>query len=317
MVAKVADSEGPTSSRFPMPETATGTPRHSECADCHNPHFSQATRPGFVARPPAVTPPLLGVRGQSVGNGYLPQSANQYEICFKCHGDSANKPQSLDTSTGGIGYGRNPRRQGDVGNPNAYNARMEFTTSASYHPVTRPSNGNVTSLRPYMTELSGSAILGRPLNGGALIYCTDCHNSDTGKNVGPTGVSAAGPHGSNIPHILERQSMLEPVPGLPGKTSPGTPYSITSYGLCDKCHDLQNKLLLDRSFKHREHVQQDGAACSTCHDPHASNQPNLINFDLSIVGANSAGQLNYLSRGAGHGTCNLACHGVDHKDSTY
>lgn len=107
--------------------------------------------------------------------------------------------------------------------------------------------------------------------------------------------------------------MLEPPPAMPGKVTSGVAYTPANYGLCDKCHDVQGSIMQDRSFKHREHVQA-GAACSTCHDPHASSSSMLINFDLSIVAPNSAGQLSYLQTGVGHGTCNLICHGNDHKN---
>lgn len=312
------DSESPMSARFPMPERAASTPRHAECADCHNPHYAQATPHGSIAQPPAVTPPLLGVKGESLGNGYLPQSMNEYEICFKCHADSANKPQSFDTSAAGIGYGRNPKRQGDVSNPNAFNARVEFTTGASYHPVTRPRNASVPSLRPYVLDGAGTSITTRPLSAGSLIYCTDCHNNDSGRNLGAAGSGPTGPHGSNIPHLLERQNMLEPVPGVAGLATAGVPYSIANYGLCDKCHDVQGSILRDLSFKnHSQHVVNDGAACATCHAAHAAPSPALINFDLSIVGPNSQGQVSFINTGPGHGTCNLMCHGTDHVNVSY
>jgi predicted CXXCH cytochrome family protein len=127
----------------------------------------------------------------------------------------------------------------------------------------------------------------------------------------------AGPHGSNIPHLLERQSALEPPPATPGVASAGVPFSVSSYALCDKCHDVQNSIMRDASFKkHAEHIQQ-GAACATCHDPHASSAPMLINFDRSIVGPASNGVLQYTRTGLGHGTCTLTCHGQEHQGLAY
>ncbi|HLK33753.1 MAG TPA: cytochrome c3 family protein [Terriglobales bacterium] len=313
------ESESPNSALYPMPENSPGAPRHAECVDCHNPHFAN-NRPGQA---PQVSGALMGVRGQSAANTFLPQSANEYEICFKCHGDSANKPQLLDTGSAGTGYGRNPQRQFNQGNPNRFNQRMEFQYSFSFHPVTRPLNasagpgGDVPSLRPAPVSNGGSPLPGRLLSPVAYVYCTDCHNSDTGRNLG-SGVGAEGPHGSNIAHILERQNMLEPPPATPGVASAGVPFSVSSYALCDKCHDVQNSILRDVSFKkHSEHVQQAGAACSTCHDPHGSPSPMLINFDRSIVGPASNGVLQYTRTGLGHGTCTLTCHGQEHKALAY
>jgi len=312
-------SEGPSSILYPMPETSPGALRHAECVDCHNAHYSNP----MPAQPPLLAGPLLGVKGQSQANSFLLTANNEYEVCFKCHGDSANKPQSMDTGTGGIGFGRNPQRQFDLGNPNRDNTRIQFSFGASFHPVVRPANlssgpgAEVPSLRPAPVSPGGTALPNRSLSSASYIYCTDCHNSDTGRNLGLGTNEAAGPHASNIPHLLERQSMLEPAPAMPGKSIGGVPYTLADYALCDKCHDVQGSIMLDRSFKHREHVQQASAACSTCHDPHASSSPMLLNFDLSIVSPNSSGQLSYVRNGVGHGTCNLMCHGNDHKSARY
>ena len=312
------ESEAPNSALYSMPETSPGVPRHVECVDCHNPHYAN----NRMGQAPQASGAMLGVRGQSSGNTFLPQSANEYEICFKCHGDSSNKPQLMDTGMAGIGYGRNPLRQFNQGNPNRFNQRMEFQYSLSFHPVTRPLNasagpgGDVPSLRPAPVSPGGAPLPARMLSPVSYIYCSDCHNSDTGRNLG-SSMGPAGPHGSNIPHLLERQSALEPPPATPGVASAGVPFSVSSYALCDKCHDVQNSIMRDASFKkHAEHIQQ-GAACATCHDPHASSAPMLINFDRSIVGPASNGVLQYTRTGLGHGTCTLTCHGQEHQGLAY
>lgn len=310
-------AEGPVSAAHPLPETSVGTARHAECADCHNAH--KAT--GAAAQPPLVSGALLGVKGQSAGNSFLPEAVNEYEVCFKCHADSANKPQSLDTGNAGIGYGRNPQRQFNVGNLNAFNKRAEFTLGSSFHPVTRSRNltaADVPSLRTNVLGSGGAPITGRPLSSGSQIYCTDCHNSDTGRNLGTTSTLPGGPHGSNIQHILERRNNLETPPAAAGGSSSGVSYAVSNYALCDKCHDVQNSIVADRSFRrHRLHVVDQRAACSTCHDPHASSAPMLVNFDRSIVAPNSQGVLRFTRTGTGHGTCSLRCHGENHNNLTY
>jgi predicted CXXCH cytochrome family protein len=309
-------AEDSNSAIHALPETSVGTARHSECVDCHNPH--RATN--VAAQPPLVSGALNGVKGQSLGNSPLPQATYEYEVCFKCHADSANKPQSLDRATAGIGYGRNPQRQFDAGNLNAYNTRMEFSQSLSFHPVTQARNlspVDVPSLRSNVISPNGAPIAGRPLSGGSQIYCTDCHNSDTGRNLGTSGSGPSGLHGSNLPHILERNNALEPAPATPGSGS-GITYTLSNYALCDKCHDVNNSVLADRSFsRHSLHVVSQGAACSTCHDAHASSSPMLINFDRSVVAANSQGILQYTRTGTGHGTCSLSCHGTNHNNLSY
>jgi predicted CXXCH cytochrome family protein len=309
-------SESPNSSSNPLPETSVGMARHSECADCHNSHMANAS----TGQPPLVSGALLGVKGQSSSNAFLPQVTNEYEVCFKCHGDSANKPQSLDRSTAGIGYGRNAQRQYDAGNLNAYNTRAEFTLSSSFHPVARARNlslAEVPSLRPTVITPAGAPIANRPLSSGSQIYCTDCHNSDTGRNLGTSSSLPSGPHGSNLAHLLERASVMEPAPATPGSGS-GISYTLTNNALCDKCHDVTNSVLADRSFRrHRLHVVSQRAACSTCHDPHASQSPMLVNFDLSVVAPNSRGVLQFTRTSPGHGTCSLRCHGADHSNDSY
>lgn len=312
-------SESPSSALFPLPETASGAARHAECVDCHNSHFANNS----TAQPPQVSGALLGTRGHSVSNSFVPQSANEFEVCFKCHADSANKPQFFDTSTAGVGYGRNPQRQFDSGNPNRYNTRIEFEFSPSYHPVTRPRNlstgpgGEVPSLHTQPIAPGGSPLPNRTLSAASQLYCSDCHNNDTGRNLG-TLTGPAGPHGSYLPHLLERASALEPLPATSGGSSTGMSYSLTNYGQCDKCHDVEGSILLDQSFKeHNKHIRSVNAACSTCHDPHASQAPMLINFDLSIVAPSGSGRLEYQRTGLRTGACYLTCHGKDHDSKSY
>jgi hypothetical protein len=102
------------------------------------------------------------------------------------------------------------------------------------------------------------------------------------------------------------------------------PYSARNYALCDKCHDVNNSILADQSFKyHNKHIVSDGAACAVCHDPHGVvngnviNNNHLINFDLSIVGPSSSNVLRYDSTGPRAGTCYLTCHGKDHNPLSY
>ena len=312
-------SENPSSASHQLPETSSGAIRHAECMDCHNSHYANNT----TAQPPQVSGVLLGVRGQSVSNTFMPQSTNEFEICFKCHADSANKPQYFDTGTVGIGYGRNPQRQFDVGRVNRFNTRIEFQFSSSYHPVTRPRNlstgpgGDVPSLRPAPITPSGSPLTGRTLTAASSVYCDDCHNNDTGRNLGTTA-GPTGAHGSNLPHLLERTNTLEPPPAAPGGTSVGVAYSPANYRLCDKCHDVDGSVVQDRSFsRHATHISGQRTACSTCHDPHASQSPMLINFDRSILAPSSSGRLEYQRTGFRQGQCYLTCHSVNHNPLSY
>jgi len=86
-------------------------------------------------------------------------------------------------------------------------------------------------------------------------------------------------------------------------------------------------LLTDQinTFPHRSHVVTAQASCATCHDAHGSPQnAHLINFMLrdnngtAVVSPSpTTGQISYTALGVGHGQCALACHGHDHKPSSY
>jgi predicted CXXCH cytochrome family protein len=308
------DSENPNSAQFPLPETAPGTQRHAECFDCHNSHSSQATPQGYTPQPPKVTPPTLGVKGQSSANTFLAQSANEFEICFKCHADSRNKPQG--TAASGAVFGRDPQRQFDVGNPNAFNTRIEFTTGVSSHPVALPgtvSKAEVPSLRSFMVSIGGADAT-RALSPTSQVYCSDCHNNDTGRQTVDGGTGPSGPHASNFPHLLERSLVMEPLPATQGGASGGLgAYSANNFMLCAKCHDLSVVMSSSSTFPlHAQHMQ-DGASCDTCHSPHSSGAQMLVNFDTSVTSANPT----WTRTAPGQGTCTLSCHGQPHAAAKY
>ena len=317
-----------------MPETSAAQPRHAECADCHNSHAANATSGSRT--PPNVPSALVhvsGVNGTATdGRTPVTPALYEYQVCFVCHGDSANKPQTLDTGTTGIGYGRNAQRQTDIGNPERFNVRVEFNSSFSRHNVVHPRGGsgggrNVPSLRPAPLNLSGTGVLPeRSLAPGSTIYCTDCHNSNEARNQGGTGPN--GPHGTIYQHLLARRYRTEQALGTPGRTTDKVNWvgAQETQAICNMCHTIDRAesaeaVLSDRTFLHSKHVVENGAACADCHDAHGvgnsggspTNHPSLINFDLSIVAPNSRGEGPRLtSTGEYKGTCNLMCHGKDH-----
>jgi hypothetical protein len=195
---------------------------------------------------------------------------NEYELCFRCHGDSADR-----------GPARVQRQFVET------NTRQEFSLgNTSFHPVEGiGKNSDVPSLiQPTWTVSS-------------LTYCTDCHNNDQGPGNGSTG--PRGPHGSaNVP-LLERALLL----------TDGTAYNPQNFALCFKCHSstvVDSELATSWQY-HRKHIEEFRAACTTCHDSHAATQPHLINFNTTYVSPLN-GVLNYTSTGPNHGNCTLSCH---------
>jgi len=281
-------AESPLNPAATLPEVNAGAPRHAECQDCHNPHaaFDQA------ASAPDVTGALKGTWGiDSVGLRRDPAVA-EYEICYKCHADSANKPQPL-----GLPYPPYTQRQ-----IVQFNTRLEFDpANPSHHAVEGPgANPDVPSLLP-------------PYTTSSVLYCMDCHNSDTSPPAG--GAGANGPHGSANNHILERNLNV-------GDGNSGSNFG-QMYALCFKCHGEASILGNDSFPDHRRHIDNDNTSCVVCHDPHGisatqgngTNNSHLINFDTSIVLPNSDGIRRFEDRGTFQGACYLRCHNKNHDPS--
>lgn len=286
--------------RMRLPESSPGAPRHVTCVDCHDPHVGTPS-----GAPSPLGGPLTGTWGIGIDGQVVEPARFEYEVCLKCHGDSANKPQASGTSLAS----RVRRATADV------NLRRVFDAMApSFHPVAAPGrNADVPGLLP-------------PYGASSMIRCTDCHASDGGAGAG--GGGPRGPHGSSFPSLLERQYL----------TALGTAESPAAYALCFKCHDRDALLSTQSHFSlkttppdgaspalHQRHVQQRSIPCSACHDAHgvsadAGNErenAHLISFDLSIVQPGGDRTLRYVSLGRAAGSCNLTCHGEPHDPVTH
>ncbi len=257
-------------------ESAITMSRHVECVDCHNPHASDDS----TGRAPSVNGALKGVSGITFSGSATNEARYEYEVCFKCHADNPDRVTSEIT------------RQ-----ITQTNTRLEFDpANPSYHPVIAAGvNREAPSLLPEFTTAS-------------IIYCTDCHSSDSSSG-------AKGPHGSIYPPLLAYRY----------ETIDGTQESPATYELCYRCHS-RNSILNNESFAgHARHLNQQ-IPCSACHDPHgisssqgsAQNHSHLINFDISIVGRDpQTGRLEFEDLGVFRGRCYLSCHGVNHSPKEY
>ncbi len=264
--------------------------RHVECVDCHNPHAAAPNPIGTVRGTlgPTVKGPNLHVTGLTLSGRETDDAKFLYEICFKCHGDSASRPR-LQT-----------RRQ-----VSQTNTRLEFQTSnPSFHPVGGPRrNSDVVSLIP-------------PLRVGSVITCTDCHSSDNARWAGGTG--ANGPHGSIFEPLLVRKY----------DTDDFTPESAQAYSLCYGCHRRESIINDESFSLHRRHIVDIRTPCSVCHDAHgiyrgqgtSVNHSSLINFDLSVVmpaDSPSGRRTEFVDTGRLAGNCTLTCHGFAHINFPY
>ncbi len=111
-----------------LPETSPLMPRHVACYDCHNPHsLDNQNKMGKVT-------------GVSI-NGQKKVATKASEVCYKCHGDSANRPATSP------------------------NIRLLFDpNNQSYHPIERAARRRSVSLF-------------KDMQGSLTIDCTDCHES--------------------------------------------------------------------------------------------------------------------------------------------
>ncbi len=282
-------AEGPLSPRARLPEVEPSAPRHVTCVDCHDPHLSNPQ----TAAAPRATGALAGAWGIDRSGARVAPVQFEYEVCFKCHADSANQPQA-----------RGPQPPETLRRAvTEVNLRRVFdATAASSHPVLGPGRASrVPSLR-------------RPLDETSVVRCSDCHASNDGPGAGGSG--PRGPHGSVYRYLLEREY----------QTADLTPESPAAYALCYKCHDREVVLSPQSSFpEHRRHVVLSATPCSACHNAHGisaaagspANNAHLVDFDVSIVKPSSRGVRRYTSAGTGAGSCAVSCHGRDHLDTPY
>jgi hypothetical protein len=274
--------------------------RHVTCVDCHEPH--QATAQKAVVAP-GIQGAMAGTWGIDRHGARIDPARYEYEVCFKCHADSANQPQARAT----VGASAPRRAAIEV------NLRRVFEPSGpSAHPVIGPGrNPAVPGLIP-------------PLTASSVIYCTDCHASNDTRASG--GAGPRGPHGSIYRNLLERNYV----------TQDGTPESADAYALCYKCHKRETLLSTQSSFPlHQGHVSPGASAklasaiptpCSVCHNAHGvsslvgnpSNNAHLVDFDLNVVKA-LPGQAapRYTASGGRGGSCALVCHGQTHNPLSY
>lgn len=251
--------------------------KHVECIDCHNPHYSDASD----AAAPQASGAISGVRGVDTNGNALIAIQNEYELCYRCHADSPNKPGSPTTR--------------DI---EQSNVRLEFDlANPSYHPVEGAGkNSNVPSLISPYSEAS-------------VIYCSDCHASDN--------TAIAGPHGSIYPQILKynyekgtRINESYQAYRLCYECHDRDVIINTDSEFGEKVH---KKHIIDENFPCNQCHDPHGISSS---QGTASNNSNLINFNTQVVQP-SNGRLEFIDDGNFAGRCYLRCHGENHNPESY
>jgi predicted CXXCH cytochrome family protein len=265
------DAGGRHEGKEVLPEIDSRTPRHAVCVDCHNPHY---VSPGKK---------FAGIKGKGTGN-LQSQISSEHELCYKCHGDSANLP------------GRSTNKQ------------VEFSrNNPSFHPVeAEGKNAAVVSLlKPYKEK---------KINPGdvSMVACGDCHGSDN-----PS--APRGPHGSKYEYILaDNYSIKDDQPeSVFNYALCYRCHSRTSI-LGDESFKFHSLHINGRGGITAG--AKNGTSCFTCHTAHGSTENKyLIRFNKDVVLPNARGMLKFAEKGVSsfRGECYLSCHGVDHDPKKY
>lgn len=252
------------------------TNRHSECVDCHNPHYVEKDTNSITA--PFVSANLRGVARVSVVNvntnivNYVfhlpsdPTPAKEYEICFVCHSSFTTQPSG----------------QTDMA--------LKFNTfNASYHPI--ESAGKNTNINP-------NAFVNN-WRGDSIMYCTDCHSGEAG--------SASNPHGSIYQYILKKPYTRSSASRTMANNEicfdchKYDTYANDGASNTVKAYSRFNPPAFNRG--HTYHVGNRRYPCYACHDTHGS----AGNRFLIVTGRNPG--LNSYTMTASGGSCAPTCHG--------
>ncbi len=298
----------------PVMDTEQSGSRSVECIDCHNPHRASSTdRHAYVEG--------IDINGATITAGS--RTVQQYEVCFKCHGDTYNTTRSLTS-----------------------NKRTDFNVDASaYHPVVQVGRNQSTNLA---SQLSAAG-----LSTSSTIKCSDCHASNsfsaTTGAVADSSAVTVGPHGSTYSPIVRANINRNYTSGT-GPTS----YSSSNFTLCFRCHN-ETKLKARRTGDgattnfydpggrdnlHWVHlddrISKSKATCMNCHfDTHgnysssntqysingvvyasavavsaARYKTHMVNFspDVGATGGRPKPQW-AINTGTRQRTCSLSCHG--------
>ncbi|HSG87364.1 MAG TPA: cytochrome c3 family protein [Candidatus Limnocylindrales bacterium] len=312
--------------------------RHSECADCHNPHNSVATDSVQTTTGWTVSGRQLALSGVAVANGpggtaptytfldgLAAQPSREYEICLKCHSGFTVLPSNT---------GQPPSRWAlDKGiDSNQYNR--------SFHPVEAAGTNQTSAMANSLAGTSPYKQWDFLTTG--TVRCLHCHG-DPAKfdaTTPPDPGSALAPHASQFRGLLlqaYRDRTLKPAIEA---------YRADDFALCFVCHaeePFRNEGSTATNFElHAFHVSellgmgsggldidtpgagQGNAICAECHfrlhstaqavNAGDRNNSRLVNFAPNVLP--NSGALEW-RRSGGIGTCTLTCHGESHLDERY
>lgn len=265
--------------------------RHTECADCHNPHaatnaVSTQTTGGWTA--PGQ---LAGISGVSVANGSAAGSTPsytfldgvtapitlEYQLCFKCHAGFTTLPSRATLHPSWWAEDK-----GTELNP----------ANTSFHPVEAAGKNTSTAMANSLAGTSPYKLWVFTI--GSTVRCVNCHGDPRKVAAWPAAGSDLAPHA--VPSVvaadgtqLNRGLLLQPYRDRILK-GPADFYNSTDSALCLGCHkeapfvDVSGNARTDTNFRlHGKHVSslrnkgagigdidtagagRGNAICSECH----------------------------------------------------
>lgn len=237
----------------------TGTNRHAECTDCHNPHVAnEIVAPGYDATS-AAKGPIIGATGVTPSNGAagvvssytfttVTDTFEQYKVCFKCHSSwtSASRTTANEFNTNNDSY---HYVEGDK----TYTRKIASTATF-----------NATYVGVMMTRYSGAS---NATLRTAKMLCSDCHGP------GSAGAEPEGVHGSDYAKILKVPNG-SPFTTWNANSQVPSSTGATSNVWCFNCHvkTFNGSGFYTPSDGGDElHIQKhDGERCQDCHlaNPH-------------------------------------------------
>ncbi|MBI5055212.1 MAG: cytochrome c3 family protein, partial [Nitrospirae bacterium] len=285
------------------------TGRHStvKCLDCHDQHTAvtgnhangttlAGVLTGSIGRPVSVA----GANWVAPTYGAAATITAEYQLCYKCH----------STGQSAVGLGTGAAQMTDLG--------LEFNTgNTARHPI---GTALATGSRLIAAQLAGGRC-SLPQNTtsatctsaggtwtawapGAIMTCTDCHDSSL--------TNQSGPHGSSVKWMLKGPNQAWPYTASTSNGTSGTTgfrtlsnkatSSGTANGLfCLNCHPSANTA-------NNVHSQgnHSSAACVNCHIrvPHGGKMPRFVNAN-NTNGTGTGLPARYWPAGNGTGTIYL------------
>ncbi len=312
--------------------------RHAQCADCHQPHASDTTRPVETTDGWTASGAIAGASGVAVSNGpagstptYALQQTStfEYQLCFKCHSSFTQLPaQDPD----------HPSRW-------ALDKAVELNpANVSYHPVEAAGKNQTAAMTLSLSGTSPSKLWS--FTTASTIRCTSCHgNADLANPASPPAADA-----SLDDHASPNRGLLIAPYRDRDLLAANELYSATDFSLCYVCHaeapmvDDSGDPRNDTNFNwHGYHLNdiayngtgggdidvagdgQGNATCAECHfrihgDVLAvggqTPAKGLVNFAPDVQPYN--GTLSFVpATSTALGSCTLTCHGKPHDGYVY